>query len=95
MMAKRVLDIPIKREWFDKIVKGSKRSEYRSYTKHWKSRLEGRDYDEVRFRAGYTKQSPEAYVELRGIGGDGKSRNADYVIKLGRVLRTKRLRSKD
>jgi hypothetical protein len=43
------------------------------------------------FRNGYAADAPEMLVEYRGLRRDGKR----YVIQLGRVLKTKRWRSRD
>src|SRR5262249_11035712 len=87
----KVLHLTLEREWFDQIAKGIKRNEYREYKPYWKRRLEGRTFDLVRFRNGYTADAPEMLVEYRGLRRDGKR----YVIQLGRVLKTKRWRSRD
>jgi hypothetical protein len=95
MASTRVLHLSLEREWFDDIAKGVKRKEYRKYKPYWKTRLEGRTYDVVHFRNGYASDAPEMWVEYRGLSRDGKARNADYVIRLGRVLKKKRWRPKD
>jgi hypothetical protein len=90
-----VLQLNLKREFFDCIVRGKKPFEYRTYKPYWKTRLEGRDYKAINFRNGYSSNAPEMLVEFRGLGRDGKSRNADYKIKLGRILKLKRWPPKD
>jgi hypothetical protein len=44
----------------------------------------------VLFRNGYAKNAPEMEVEFAGLGRDSKGRNADYVIRLGRILKMRR-----
>ena len=95
MKKSEILNFTLEREWFDEIVRGVKNKEYRKYKPYWKTRLEGRNYDVVKFRNGYSRNAPEMVVEFRGLTRDGKSRNADYVIKLGRILKLKRWPSKD
>jgi hypothetical protein len=90
-----ILHLTLEREWFDEIVQGVRNKEYRKYKPYWKTRLEGREYDVVKFRNGYSRNAPEMVVEFRGLTRDGKSRNADYVIKLGRILELKRWPPKD
>jgi hypothetical protein len=90
MATKRVLHLNLEREWFDDIAVGKKHAEYREYKEYWKKRLEGREYDIVRFRNGYTLNAPEMDVEFLGVRRKGKS----YVIRLGRVLKKKRWRRK-
>ena len=81
----RILRLTLKREYFARIVGGKKKKEYRKRTDYWKTRLEGREYDIVRFRNGYTADVPEMDVELKGVVKEGR----EYVIKLGAVLRSK------
>jgi hypothetical protein len=95
MRQSEILQLTLKRQWFDEIVRGKKDKEYREYKPYWKTRLEGRKYKAVKFRNGYNRNAPEMLVEFRGLTRDGKSRNADYVIKLGRILKLKRWPPKD
>ena len=85
-----VLHLTLKRQWFDEVVRKKKKKEYREYKPYWKTRLEGRGYKVVKFRNGYGRNVPEMLIEFRGLARDGKSRNADYVIRLGRILSLKR-----
>jgi len=89
----KVLHLTLEREWFDQIAKGIKRNEYREYKPYWKRRLEGRTFDHILFRNGYAADAPEMLVEYRGLRRDEK--RGRYVIRLGRVLKTKRWRSRD
>jgi lipopolysaccharide/colanic/teichoic acid biosynthesis glycosyltransferase len=54
--------------------------------------LEGRTFDVVKFRNGYASNAPEMIVEYRGLKRASAARNADYVIRLGKVLQIKRWR---
>jgi hypothetical protein len=91
MAAKRILHLNLEREWFDDIAEGRKHAEYRKYKQYWKKRLEGREFDIVRFRNGYASDAPEMDVEFSGVQRKGKN----YVIRLGRVLKKKRWRHED
>src|SRR5262249_40548151 len=88
MVPKRVLHLAVEREWFDDIAEGRKRHEYRAYKEYWKKRLEGKEFDIVRFRNGYAADAPEMDVEFVGVERKGKN----YVIRLGQVLKKKRWR---
>jgi len=56
--------------------------EFRERKPYWKNRLEGKDYDVIKFRNGYALNAPEMVVEFLGVRKDiGK-----YEIQLGRVL---------
>ena len=70
-----ILHIPIKREFFDAILAGTKKEEYRDFSPFWISRLatvnergevDGfREYDFVRFRNGYNPNSPVMDVAFK------------------------------
>jgi ASC-1-like (ASCH) protein len=85
-----VLHLNLHREFFAQIAAGAKRTEYRSWTRYWRRRLEGRHYDVIQFRNGYATNAPEMLVEFLGIRKYGKDRNAYYAIRLGRILQIKR-----
>ena len=88
----RTLQLTLKREYFAQIVEGTKHIEYREYKPYWKSRLEGKKYEQIHFRNGYSKNPPEMDVECRGIKLVSKGRSAEYQIRLGRITNLKRWR---
>lgn len=89
-----VLHLTLKRKWFDMIASGEKREEYREMKQYWHQRLQGKRYDVVKFRNGYSKTSPTMTVELLGIligeRGETKWGAPDgrdvYVLRLGEIL---------
>ncbi len=89
----KVLHLTLKKKWFDMIESGEKVEEYREVKPYWVTRLEGREYDVVRFRNGYSKDARVMVVELLGIGrGLGVLRwgapelECLFVLRLGKVL---------
>ena len=98
----RILQLTLKKKWFDLIATGEKKFEYREYKRHWMSRLLGksgiRNYDEIRFTNGYGKDKPFVRVEFEGAAIiTGKHCSPDngepleteqkyFVIGLGEVL---------
>jgi hypothetical protein len=83
---KRVLHLNLRRKYFAQIAAGTKHIEYREQTPYWKTRLEKRDYDLIKFRNGYATKAPEMFVEFRGV----RKRKGEYEILLGRILKIKR-----
>jgi hypothetical protein len=73
-----VLHLTLERKYFAEIVEGDKRIEYREQKPYWRKRLEGRHYDVIKFRNGYTADAPEMLVEFRGLRRLGKGRDARY-----------------
>lgn len=77
----KILDLPLKAEWYNMIESGVKPEEYRDYKDYWISRLTWHEtgpdpnmidpqrtfkpYTHVRFRYGYTKRT--MLFELLGI----------------------------
>ena len=76
----KILHLNLYRKYFDAIVNGTKTIEYRDKTDYWKKRIEGREYDIIKFRNGYAKDAPTMLVEYRGYN-IGK----EYELKLGKV----------
>ena len=76
----KILHLNLYRKYFDAIVNGTKTIEYRDKTDYWKKRIEGREYDIIKFRNGYAKDAPTMLVEYKGydIG-------EEYELKLGKV----------
>jgi hypothetical protein len=49
----KTLTIPLKREYFEQIKRGEKVEEYRIATPYWRTRLAGREYDQIVLTLGY------------------------------------------
>lgn len=60
------LFIIIKKKYFDQIVSGEKKSEYRLVTPYWVKKLVDRKYDNIIFQAWYNKNSPRHTVPYKG-----------------------------
>lgn len=91
-MKPKVLRLTLKRVWFDMIASGEKTEEYRDPSPWILSRLEGKTYDVVEFRNGYSPTSPVVVCEFKGweqgIGNPewGASFEILIIIKLGAVI---------
>ena len=91
-MGVRILHLTLKKQWFDMIKSGEKREEYREIKPYWNKRL-NKSYDVVRFRNGYSKDSPVLAVELKevmtslGIIEWGAPEGERvYILKLGEII---------
>jgi len=80
------LALNLHREFFDAIVSGKKKREYRDNTEYWRRRLVNRQYAEVHFRNGYATKAPFARVKCLGIRKERFGRGSRFVIRLGRIL---------
>ena len=78
---KKILHLNLYRKYFDAIVNGTKTIEYRDKTDYWKKRIEGREYDIIKFRNGYAKNAPTMLVEYKGY-----DINKEYELKLGKII---------
>jgi len=87
-----ILHLTLHRRFFADIASGKKRTEYRKVKPYWRKRLENRNCDIITFRNGYALKAPEMWVEFRGFHRTGNGRNAEYAIRLGRILKIKRWR---
>jgi hypothetical protein len=85
-----ILHLNLHREFFAAIAAGTKRTEYRTRTPYWRTRLEGRHYNVIKFRNGYATRAPEMIVKFAGLRRQGRGANACYAIRLGRILKISR-----
>jgi hypothetical protein len=86
---KRILSLNLMREYFDAIAEGSKKTEFREYKAYWRTRLEGREYDEIHFRNGYSAKAPFMRVQFRGARKRKTARGIEFAIALGKVIELK------
>lgn len=91
MKIPKVLNLTIKKEYFDLIKSGEKRVEYRKISQYYISRFEGKTYDRVIFRNGYAADSPRICMQVTGIVRKKKTKDGNvfgwYEIHLGKRLR--------
>ena len=83
---KRVLHLTLIKKWFDLILSGKKTKEYRDIKPYWTKRLVGKEFEEIHFKNGYSKNAPFMRVEWK----DMKKEKGKYVILLGKVLEIKK-----
>ncbi len=76
-----MLTLPIKRKWFDMIISGEKKEEYREFKPYyhkrffnlWRGDLNGGAAKrQIMFRAGYSKDSPSCVCTVRLATGKGR-----------------------
>ena len=79
----KILNLNLYRKWFDEIAGGTKTIEYRDKTDYWKKRIEGREYDIIKFRNGYAKDAPTMLVEYNGLN---LGNPFAYAIQLGKII---------
>jgi hypothetical protein len=87
-----MLTLPIKKEWFDMIVAGEKKEEYREIKPYYLSRFQNHFYPDgnndlitVRFRNGYGEDKPTIECQCKLSRGKGKEewgaeRNKEYFV---------------
>jgi len=78
---KKILKMTLKRKWFDMILSGEKKEEYREIKDYWKVRLtnqkkgwarpksqwEFNEFDSIIFKNGYSKDALTFEIECLGI----------------------------
>jgi len=80
----------LKREWFAKIVDGSKRVEYRDIGPYWTKRLRAvQPPFRLVLRNGMRRPVPVVTVRIDGVVPDprGRARRGTYALHIGRVLK--------
>ena len=82
----KTLYLTLHKRWFDEILAGTKKIEYREIKPYWTRRLFNKDgtpkqFDEISFRNGYSKNCRRMRVEFLGI----RTEKEEYEISLGGV----------
>jgi len=90
---KNCLTLNIKREYFLEILEGKKTEEFRKVSKHYKSRIDGKDIETLLLKNGYSKNADwllvnveKIYKRRRKVKLYGDKPTLVYVIKLGDVI---------
>jgi hypothetical protein len=86
MKIERILHLTLMKKWFDEILAGNKKIEYREIKPYWTKRLldeigKPREYDFIYFRNGYSRNCRKMKVEFKGLR-IGK----EYEILLGDIV---------
>ena len=83
---KRILYLILHKRWFNEIVSGRKKIEYRDVTPYWQVRIEGRSYNEIHFKNGYNRSAPFMRVEYKGWKFSQWKGKRVYALVLGEIL---------
>ncbi len=73
-----MLTLPIKKKWFDMILSGEKKEEYRNATPYYDTRFlhlfggNGMEERKIRFQNGYSAQSPSFIATVTLTYGKGR-----------------------
>lgn len=92
MHKKNVLCMTLKRKWFDMILSGVKREEYREIKEYWIRRLSGKKFSVIQFSNGYGKNVPTFNIEFPkydiGIGKKewGAPDEHVLILSIGEVI---------
>ena len=88
----KILHLTLKKKWFDLISSGEKKTEYREMKPYWKKRLEGREFTEIHFKNGYSKDAPFMRIECEGmIKNQEFMGKRCYALILGEILEKKQM----
>ena len=67
-----MLVLSIKKKWFDMILSGEKKEEYREIKQYYESRLGYQEFKDIIFRNGYSRKSPYLKAGVKIKKGYGK-----------------------
>lgn len=88
----KIVSMPIKKEWFDMILSGEKKEEYREINEYWRKRLLHDKVDRLKLINGYGSDKPYITIELKdikmGLGNPyhGVPLNVwVYILKKGKI----------
>jgi hypothetical protein len=85
------LQLTLKKKWFDMIASSKKREEYREIKPYWTKRLRNKEYNFIKFKNGYTKDSSIITVELKSISTGlgiiewGAPEYPVFILHLGKI----------
>lgn len=95
----KVLELPLKANWYDMIESGVKTEEYREVKSYWIKRLmlhpphdvRFKPYTHVRFRYGYTKRTMTFMIDRIDVGFGNPEWGATpqrqmFIIKFGKKI---------
>jgi hypothetical protein len=97
-MSNKTLHLNLKKQWFDMILSGVKKCEYRDMKEYWSERLfPAEDFTTVTFSNGYSKDRRQFEIELQDITtGEGREDwgavkgKQYYILCLGGIMSTTR-----
>lgn len=99
----KTLHLNLKKKWFDMILSGEKKEEYRELKEYWYKRLVSNDvhyteFDTVTFKNGYAKNARKMVLRSEGIKTGkgfkpwGAPENGHvFIIKLGKIIETENI----
>ena len=86
------LNLTLKKKWFDMILSGEKKEEYREIKQYWRKRLNKR-HDYIKFTNGYGKHRPCFVIKLKniycGLGltkWGAPEKEMVYILRLGKII---------
>jgi len=89
----KTLHLTLKKKWFDMIVSGEKKEEYREIKPYWSKRLTNGKYDRILFKNGYSRGCPSVMVALRDISQSlgivewgAPEGEMVYILRLGQII---------
>ncbi|MBN2640357.1 MAG: ASCH domain-containing protein [Victivallales bacterium] len=99
----KILHLTLKKKWFDMILSGEKKEEYRKFKPYWLKRLMNeynvwKDFDIIRFTNGYGADKPSIDVEFLdvciGVGKPewGAPGVAVFVLTFGEIIETRNIK---
>ena len=94
----QILHLTLKKHWFDLMLSGEKKQEFRKASEWITARLLGKDYDLIKFVHGYGSDKPYFICEYLGYelsAGNEKIdfhsfeveiEKGDFIINLGKII---------
>jgi len=89
-----ILHLTLKRKWFDMILSGEKKEEYREIKPYWRKRLLRKSFDAIHFRNGYAKDARCLPSRSRGCTGNlgivewGAPEGEEvFILRLGEIIK--------
>jgi hypothetical protein len=81
----KILHLILKKKYFDKIYNGTKKVEYRDFSKYWQKRIQGKHFTHIHFRLGYAKDAPTMLVQVIDRNVVEYKEDLAYAFDLGEI----------
>jgi len=99
----KIIHLTLKKKWFDMILSGEKKEEYREIKKYWDKRFiengKIKQYDVIIFKNGYSKDAPTIEIKCLNIAKDygntlwgAELDTFYYSLSLGNIIKTSNIK---
>lgn len=94
----KILNLTLKKKWFDLILSGEKTMEYRERKPYWNRRFwkgKIKEFNVIKFVNGYGNDKPTMFVKIDGVCIDKFEGKDCWAFILGKILKTTNIEKRE